>query len=289
MAPPGPHKAAELVHTVLNIDSAPRPTRDVLIDIIIASRWHDKSVVEDMADAWLERFIKRLQYVIRQSRESGSYRCFSFNSSGMDYVQGYCYCEPKDLPEVSAEKILRSNTTHIYASFRLLRHDQFEILSGKVLELLKVERPFVSRRSADQGIDFFGKVRIGDMIKPSLLDPGAEKHFFVWLVGQAKHYQNTKVSTSEIRELVGSVELARAKVFAGNVDPLSDLEMRVCDPIIYLIFTTGKLTSDSQELLSRSGVLSFDGMQIAQFLADHGVALQDKKFDEQLFVNWVNS
>jgi hypothetical protein len=281
-------KAADLVATVLTIDAAPRPTKDVLVEIIIQNRWYDTSVADDVADSWLDRFINRLHHIINQSRESGSYRSFSFNSSGDYYIQGLCYCEPKELPKIAEAKLLRANTVKIFNCFSLLHPNQFETLSGKILDLLKVERSFVSRRSADQGIDFFGKVKIGDMIKPAILDPGAEKHFFVWLVGQAKHYQNTKVSTGEIRELVGSVEFARAKVFAGGTNPLSDLQMRVCDPVIYLIFTTGKLTYDSKELLSRSRVLSFDGMQIAQFLADHGIAIENNKFNEDLFAKWID-
>ena len=79
------------------------------------------------------------------------------------------------------------------------------------------------------------------MLKPEIISPGAEKHFSVWLVGQSKHYPNTRISTAEIRELVGSVELARAKVFAGSTNPLDELRVRLCDTIIYLFFTTAAI------------------------------------------------
>jgi len=155
------------------------------------------------------------------------------------------------------------------------------------LELLKVEKPFVSRQTADQGIDFFGRVPYGKILQPSFLHPGAEKHIAVWLVGQAKHYPDSNIGTSDIRQLVGSVELARAKVFAGSTNPLSELTTRLCDPIIYLFFTTGRFSRDSVELLSRSGVLAFDGLQIGQFLADHGIGLAADLFDQVLFDRWL--
>jgi hypothetical protein len=163
----------------------------------------------------------------------------------------------------------------------------FEILSGKILNLLRVEKSVVSRRSADQGIDFFGRVPLGQMLKPEIISPGAEKHFSVWLVGQSKHYPNTRITTAEIRELVGSVELARAKVFAGSTNPLDELRVRLCDPIIYLFFTTGQFSKDSIELLDRSGVLSFDGLQIGQFLADHGIGIVQGSFDSAAFDRWL--
>lgn len=157
------------------------------------------------------------------------------------------------------------------------------------MTLLKVEIPYVTRRSADQGVDFYGRVPLGDILKPKLLDSGAEKNMFVWLVGQSKHYPETKVSTSEIRELAGSVEFARAKIYAGKTDPLINLTLRPCDPIIFMFFTSGKFTRDSNDLLRRSGVLSFDGLQISQFLADHGVGISAGLFDDASFELWLKS
>ena len=63
--------------------------------------------------------------------------------------------------------------------------------------------------------------------------------------------------------------------------------MRLCDPIIYLFFTTGQFSKDSLELLDRSGVLSFDGLQIGQFLADHGIGITNGSFDPAPFNTWL--
>ncbi|WP_171210285.1 MULTISPECIES: restriction endonuclease [unclassified Ruegeria] len=116
--------------------------------------------------------------------------------------------------------------------FEAINPNDFEWLCGRTLSLFQVEEEFVTRSSADQGIDFLGRVPVGEILKPAVIDPGPEQHFKVWLVGQAKHYQATQVSTKDIRELVGSVALAKSKVFAGKTDPLSNLQMRVCDPVV---------------------------------------------------------
>lgn len=152
-----------------------------------------------------------------------------------------------------------------------------------------MEEEFVSRRSADQGVDFFGRVPFGEIMKPSAIGSGAERQLKLWLVGQAKNYSASQVSTKDIRELVGSVNLARSKTYAGSIDPLSKLEMRTCDPVFFLFFTTGKLSKDAWSLLSKSGVVAMDGAQLAVFLADHGVGVVNGRFDEVEFRNWRNT
>lgn len=285
----GPIEAARLISTVLSVVSAPRPVRDVLIDIIVSQSWYQSIEAADKADAWLRRFKSRVQHDIDTTRHEGGFLAYQFNASSDDYLQGSCWCGPHDTLDVQEAKAQRALTSQIYSSCSNLTPDEFETLSGRLLELLKVEKAFVSRRSADQGVDFFGRVPIGKMLKPDLLDMGAEKHMFVWIVGQSKHYPKTKVSTAEIRELVGSVELARAKVFAGVKDPLDELKVRLCDPIVYMFFTTGTFTRDSRDLLTRSGVLSFEGMQISQFLADHGIGMAGGAFNHAAFMLWLNA
>ncbi len=287
--PPGPAAAALLIANVIRPDSPPRKTTDLLLEIILFESWFLGSVAQDKTDQWADRFIKRVELIISDARSSGSYLTFGFNSSGTDYIQGSCFVEPADPVEIKIGKIRRSKTLAIADCCRKLTSGQVEQLCGNILHLLHVEKAFVSRRSADQGIDFFGRVPYGEILKPSFLDAGAEKHIAVWVVGQAKHYPDTAIATGDIRQLVGSVELARAKVFVGNIDPLSDLTVRLCDPVIYLFVTTGRFSRDSLHLLSRSGVLAFDGLQIGQFLADHGVGIVGDAFDPVAFDNWLAS
>jgi hypothetical protein len=287
--PAGPVEAVRLIETVVSINGPPRPTRNVLLDIIVTSGWLAGSDAAEKAELWLDRFTLRASFAIAEAERSGRHLPFCFNSSGNDYLQGSCYIEPGDSAPVADAKLKRSQTLSIFEHCRRMSSSAFEILSGKILNLLQVEKSVVTRHSADQGIDFFGRVPLGQMLKPEILSPGAEKNFSVWLVGQSKHYPNTRITTAEIRELVGSVELARAKVFAGSTNPLDELRVRLCDPIIYLFFTTGQFSKDSIELLDRSGVLSFDGLQISQFLADNGIGIAQGNFDAAAFDRWLGA
>lgn len=289
MGKAGPIEAAKLITKVLSVVDGPRPTRDLLVEIIIGEGWLDALDAADKADQWLSRFKSRINHEIATCRDDGRFVAYHFNSSGDDYIQGSCFSEPLEPHEIREAKALRAFTHQIQRALNNLDAGQFEKLSGRLLTLLGVERAHISRRSADQGIDFFGRVAIGRMLKPQLLDMGAEKHMYVWLIGQSKHYPSTKVSTAEIRELVGSVELARSKIFAGSSDPLTELTMRICDPTFYMFFTSGTFTRDSKQLMTRAGVLAFEGLQLAQFLADHGIGIENGSFEEHVFLQWVNS
>ena len=56
------------------------------------------------------------------------------------------------------------------------------------------------------------------------------------MVGQAKRYIQTKASTPDIRELVGSVIFTQST--AAGEAKYEDLAIRLCDPVFFLFFTT---------------------------------------------------
>lgn len=285
----GPQHAAKRISEVVGVADAPRPTRSILRDLIVLAEWASGSDADEKADAWLDRFISRLLSDLEAAASLGSVVTFAFNSSGTDFIQGSCFAEPSALPTDKAAMANRAKLVDIYSQFSSLSPNEFEKLSGRILNLLGVTEAHVTQTSADQGVDFFGRLYLGEMVQPTRLTPGGEKQLHVWLVGQSKHYQETKVGTGDIRELVGSIELARAKIFAGASDPLSNLTVRLCDPIVYLMFTTGNFTADSKALLERSGVLAFDGLQISQLLADRAIGIVNGNFDAVEFKSWLHS
>ena len=248
----------------------------------------DDETADEIALQYLKKIKARINYERAIAHENGLACWVQLSEANDDYVEGACFVHSTDPVEVREAKALRKLTFHYFESFCELSPDHFERLCGRVLELLRVERPIVTRSSADQGIDFFGELSIGNLIKPKVLTPGAERQLRTWMVGQAKHYTAIQVSTADIRELVGSVSLAKAKVFAGKSDPLNELSIRVCDPVFFLFFTTGSMSRDARQLLHKSGVVGMDGMQLAMFLADHGIAQVNGEFMLEAFLGWVS-
>lgn len=149
--------------------------------------------------------------------------------------------------------------------------------------------------SIDEGIDFYGVLNLSDLSNKSSkpIFPIFESSLKVWLIGQAKHYQKTKVATPDIREFVGSTNLGRSKVYSSvDSDKYKDLDIKVCDPVFMLFFTTGEISSFGWRLVRRSGVIAMDGERLATFLADKGIGVTDNgeesNFSQEKFNDWLN-
>ena len=286
----GPVEAVKLLADFVSVQMSPQQLVVVLQAIIVREAWCGPGDLPDeLAERWEAKFKARIKANIEEARLNSQFIQYELSYANDDYIQGACFVEPGDDASVVEAKQKRANIFSYVSEFKTLTPAEFEVLSGRVLSLFNVEQEFVTRASADQGIDFFGRVPFGELIKPSAIAPGAERQLKIWLVGQSKHYQATQVSTKDIRELVGSVSLAKSKVYAGAKDPLSELRMRTCDPVFFLFFTTGNISRDALDLLRRSGVVAMNGDQLAMFLADHGVGLTAGSFDAGAFRTWLEA
>ena len=259
----------------------------VLAEVIERERWNDDASAMELAEKLYTRVLNRLRKRAAEHSTYGRLTLYDFNSVSEDHIQGSCFVEPNDSPREAKAKRVRSNCVSYSNTFGELTDSQFETLCARILTLWNVEEAYCTQSSGDQGIDFFGKVPFGEIAKPSPIASGAEKQMKVWLVGQAKNYRASQVSTKDIRELVGSVSLARSKTYSGSRDPLSRLQVRVCDPVIFLFFTTGSISKEALLLLSRAGIVGMDGQQLAIFLADHGVGLREEIFERERFFTWA--
>jgi hypothetical protein len=285
----GPASAAAEIDGFVDITSKPRRTVDVLTEIILMRGWYIGDDAAEQASIWLNRFVMYLKNRREEARRLGSFVCYDFNSYDDNFIQGSCFCEPRDDPATLEAKSRRANTIPIAARFDTLSPIEFETLCGAVLWLFGVTTPKISRRSADGGIDFYGQAPFAKVIAPERMPAGIEKDLRVWIVGQAKHYKLSKVSTKDLRELIGSTELARSKIFAGTTDPLDSLGIRVCDPVFYMIITSGNFTADSRDLISRSGIIAIDQMQLAQLLADNGIDAQEIVLTKNHSFDWLKA
>lgn len=287
---PGPVAACDLIETVVLIDSPPRASLEILVEIIEAESWAESTATAfEKAEQWDERFRRRLQTRMSDLHADGRVCAYAFNSSSDYMIQGAGFVEPGvDSEELAASKLRRQIFGKHLEFLRSVRPYEFETLCRGILSALGVENPAVTPRTADEGIDFYGHLKIGTIMSPDTL-PGLHTALNVWMIGQAKHYPTGQAATPEIRELVGAVELARAGAFSRVSNAYSDLEMKLCDPVFFLFFTTGSISGPGWRLLRASGVVGMDGEMIAAFLAEQGVGMQDGDFDDAAMAQWVAS
>jgi hypothetical protein len=125
--------------------------------------------------------------------------------------------------------------------------DEFERLAAIVLRILGCTEVFSTPLSHDQGIDAFGHLQL---VKPT---PYGVTHALTW-IAQAKHYRETRVTTGDIRELVGSKELLIAKVFSTVDERYRELRLRCYAPMAVALVTTEEIPSTVRRLADGAGV-----------------------------------
>jgi hypothetical protein len=287
---PGPSFVVEAILSGLSLDAPPEAVEDVISRIIVDHpEWG--YTPEGKAGLWAPRVRKQLSEHWNKSIEHGKQPRFSFNSVSDYKIQGGCFVEPRDSPEVKQQKLRRLRWRDYYSCLRTLRPEVFEKVCACLLGLLGVPRPVLTPYRADQGIDFFGRMSMGDLTGHGPLFPVFETDLIFWLVGQAKHYPDSKISTPDLRSLVGSVFLGRARAFPRE-GTLPHLSIRACDPVIMLFLTTGQISSDGWALCRRAGIVPMDGEILATFLADKQVGVVGKgeteRFSLKAFAEWLD-
>lgn len=209
-------------------------------------------------------------------------------TSGDTILRGVSYIGPTDSAEEVAAKNRRKDAFSIAKTLdNLINPIDFEKLCSKVLQLLGVSSPTVTKAARDEGVDFFGK--LNPVAEKYLFDvtPTVQKSLDVWLVGQAKHYPKGSAGTPDLRHLFGSVSLARANAYSTNSFTANSLNLRVADPVFFLFFTTGELSNDAWSLIKKTGIVAMDGGMLSAFLADRGLGnTMSNSID---FQAWLNS
>jgi hypothetical protein len=283
-------EAFRALKEALAIDSSPRLAREWITEISLTKGWATSLTEAQVIGEHLQDgLLVRARRTHNTDYEAGRLPDFAFNSSSGDMIQGPCFVEPSDDAQVRDAKLRRRTLgDYVQAFLRLTPYD-FEVLCRGLLAIIGVAKPEITRRTRDEGIDFYGRWDVGDTLRPLYELPGGHRLLRVWLVGQAKRYDSTQVATPDIRELVGAVSLARVNAYSRQEDPYPDLTLRLCDPVFFIFATSGDISADSWELLKQSGVIGFDGNMVAALLADNDVAQVNGKFDQASFDSWLKS
>jgi hypothetical protein len=126
----------------------------------------------------------------------------------------------------------------------------FEKLAAVVLKAVGCREVYATPLSHDQGVDAFG---YQELVRPT---PYGVTHGLTW-IAQAKHDRATKVSTCDVRELLGSKELLVSKVFSTVDERYKELQLRSFAPIAIALVTTEEIPSTVRRLADRAGVYVF--------------------------------
>lgn len=284
------HVLALEIAKQFDMTAAPKEIRIVCIAQVACWASFDDDRAAEFVDNELAVIVAKLEAIEQEHLNKRTVCRYAFSSAGGHLIQGLAYNDPGVDSTMLAARRARLATVAWLEHTNQMTPRQFEQLCRGILAIVGCADPEVTRSSRDQGIDFFGKLRLEGRLANMNHFPSIDSSMDVWIVGQAKHIDTTRVSTPEVRALIGSVALARAKVHSIGGDTLRGFTPRLMDPIFLALFTTGEFSRECQDLLDKSGVLSLDGVQLAVFLCDNNIGLNnDFEFDDETATLWIDS
>lgn len=163
----------------------------------------------------------------------------------------------KSLP-VKVRNIFTNNTFVDYISN--LNYSDFElaciVLMKKFLGSTIVSE---NKGSRDDGIDFYGKYNAIDESESNFFDIPA------WYIGQAKYYEKNPIKTNLLRELIGTVELAKLRMWSIE-GRYKDIDIKHSDQVIPVFITSSRFSYDSQVIANKYMIKLLDDIDLIFWL-----------------------
>ncbi len=286
-----PKAVANAIEVRLGITGAPCQLIDIIEQVFLDGGFSAAAAAEQV-----DQIKKKVAAEINKRRddrnEAGEIATIYTRGENDEIIYGSSYVFSDDSDEIKQSKLNRVFVSEIQEFIRGLSFSQFESLGRCVLNELGCKTANITTHTGDQGIDFYGELTVGGLLgtDKAILKLMHETRMII--VGQAKHYPTLKIGPNIVRELVGSLSLARTYTFSKEkIDLLNDVQLRPFSPVLALLFSTGSFTKGAQNLAKRAGLIVFSGWQLAVFLADRGVGLVNekgsRKFDQDAFIAWL--
>jgi hypothetical protein len=282
-----PRRIVERLEIVIGLDG--RPVR--LVDVVEQELVSFFGCVPIQAAEHAEKTLRRVGQLIEENRAdaeaAGVMPTIVISGDNDRAVCGSCWIESFDEPEVRAAKQRRLYVEPIYRAIRGLTFAEFERFGSRILTELGASAVRVTPHSNDQGIDFYGILRLSDLgtVPAPFLQMAQE--VTLRFAGQAKHYPDSSLGPGIVRELVGSVMLARYGIHSSTVSPFQDFGLLALHPLLGMIFTTGRVTSGAMKVANEAGIMVRSGEQLSVFLADRGVGYLNGEFNLEEFRRWL--
>lgn len=148
-----------------------------------------------------------------------------------------------------------------------LTDQEFEALSARLLAILGCDRVWKTPASHDQGLDSFGY----SYVFRSSIPREIRSQCRVVFLAQAKHYNKHKIGSRDLREFVGSKELAVHKIFSTVDEKYTDLSIKPFGPTVLVFITTQEIPRTVKLMGKHAGILVFSAQDLSIMLSKAGV------------------
>lgn len=133
-------------------------------------------------------------------------------------ICGRCWSADGLTPEEIVRNKCLASIRQVIAEIQALTAHEFEDFCAAFLALLGASKTKVTPRSGDGGIDFYGWLHLGAFLPGDGGVAHLPDRVRFYFAGQAKHYPNSRLTPSVVRELVGAVSMARHGVGSSSQD-----------------------------------------------------------------------
>lgn len=174
--------------------------------------------------------------------------------------------------------VILFKTTNFQKALLSLTDKEFERLAARIIQVVGCKDAWSTPVSHDQGLDAFGCLSLFDLPKISreTVDNGKLK---IWVLVQAKHYNKEKVCSSDIREFVGSGDLAKHKIYATEALKYEILELKPFAPLAFIMITSGEVKRTAKLLADSAGIKIITSSDICAIFSsqwqDCGIAIPE--------------
>lgn len=277
----------------VGLEGSPRALREVLEEQIPGHSHQLPIRAAEEAERLEERVRQRITKKQRERENAGTFPVVVIHHASIRSVVGSCWVDPIDSAAIAAAKQGRLHTQQILAALRALTPDQFEQFGSRILRELGAEQVQVTRRSGDNGVDFYGFLSLGGIMHHPPAICQLAHNIQLLFAGQAKHYPDNPIGPATVREMIGAIALARFQVYSSEPDFFEAFKLLPFNPLLALLFTTGRFTTGAMEIANSAGVIARSGEQLATFLADRSVGMVVNggvtAFSREAFLEWLNS
>lgn len=229
-----PRKIFSRLESVIGIDGEPR--RLVTAIEFELSTYFGQSAIAaaELAEIHASAVADLILKKAADSEQSGEIITLVVLGEMQDVIAGFCFILPTDAPGLIAAKGRRRGTPDLLLAIQALSFKQFEVFGARVLSTLGATSVTVTPHSGDQGIDFYGRLSVGQFLARPEPFARLAHDVVVSLAGQAKHYESP-IGPDVIRELVGALSLARTKTFSQPSDDIfNGLALKPFSPLVML-------------------------------------------------------
>jgi hypothetical protein len=285
-------EVVERLETHVGLDGPPTRLRTTVENILISDFGLPPIQAAERAEALEPRIVQEIGLRASANEKRGTLARLVLVGEAQISVMGWCHVLPGDGPEIAIAKKNRRFVPAFLTAIRDLTFSEFEEFSSRVLKELGAHTVNATRRSGDQGIDFYGEMNFGKFQPAPAPFFQLAHDISVYFAGQSKHYPRRTLGPDVVRELAGAVAFARTKNFSReDGDPFIGMTLRPLSPLVTLLFTTGDISTGAAALCAQAGIIARSGEQLAVFLAERGIGIvnQDGEmdFDEAGFRRWL--